>query len=133
MTGNGYSQYQQNQFSTATPSRLLIAAYDGAIKFCRKAEEEMKNGNLDQQSYYINRTLAIVFELVSSLREEVEPTLVSRLRSLYAYVVERLGYANLQQDQAALNDAIKILSDLREMWVEAERNIVMAAARKEAA
>jgi len=133
MTGNGYSQYQQNQLSTATPAKLLLAAYDGAIRFSLSAEQEMKNGNFERQNHFINRALAIVYELVTSLREEVEPTLVSRLRSLYAYVIEKLAYANLKQDDAALKEAVKILSELREAWAEAEKNIALAAARKEAA
>jgi flagellar secretion chaperone FliS len=133
MTGNGYAKYQQNQLQTATPARLLLAAYDGALRFCGNAAEEMAKGNFDQQNYNINRAVAIICELVSALREDVDPELVARLKSLYAYVIERLGIANLQQDMKAMDDAVHVLRELRETWAEAERNIAMASARKEAA
>lgn len=133
MTGNGYAKYQQNQLQTASPGRLLIAAYDGAIRFCGNAAEEMTKGNFDQQNYHMNRALAIICELVSALREDVDPELVARLRSLYAYVIERMGFANLKQDQEALEEAVHILRELRETWAEAEKNIAMASARREAA
>ena len=133
MTGNGYAKYQQNQLQTASPARLLLAAYDGAIRFCGNAAEEMKKGNFDQQNHNINRALAIICELVSALREDVDPVLVDRLRSLYAYVIERIGYANIQQDEKALAEGVGILKELRETWAEAEKNIAQSAARREAA
>jgi flagellar protein FliS len=123
MSNNGYAQYQQNSILTASPSKLLLMAYDGAIRFSHVASEKMKENNLNEQSININKAIAIVMELVSTLKEEVDPVLVNRLRSLYAYVVEKLGMANLEQDQTALAEAIKILSELREAWAECDRKI----------
>lgn len=133
MNTNGYEQYQQNQLATASPAKLLLAAYDGAIKFSRIAGEKMKDNRLDEQSTYINKAMAIVFELVSTLREDVDPVLVTRLRSLYTYVIEKLAHANLYQDQVALAEAIKILSDLRQTWAQAEQIIQEESRREEAA
>ncbi|MCL5103070.1 MAG: flagellar export chaperone FliS [Armatimonadetes bacterium] len=132
MTANGYAQYQQNQILTASPAKLLLMAYDGAIKFSRMAGEKIKENNIDEQNTYISKATAIVVELVSTLKEEVDPVLVARLRSLYAYVIEKLNLANINQDQAALAEAIKILVDLREAWGQAEKNL-QAENMKEAA
>lgn len=120
MATDGYAQYQHNQLMTASPAKLLLAAYDGAIKFARIAAEKMREGNIPEQSLHINKTLAIVAELLSTLREDVDPLLVARLKSLYCYVIEKLAHANLNQDQAALAEAIKILLELRETWAQAE-------------
>ncbi|MCE5199449.1 MAG: flagellar export chaperone FliS [Armatimonadota bacterium] len=124
MPTDGYAQYQQNQLLSASPSKLLLAAYDGAIRFARIAGEKMKEQKLDEQSTYINKTLAIVFELISTLREDVDPLLVARLKSLYTYVIEKLAHANLNQDEESLNEAINILSQLRETWAQAEKIII---------
>lgn len=123
MTSNGYAQYQQNSILTASPSKLLLMAYDGAIRFSRAAAEKMKENNLDEQNTLINKATAIVIELVSTLKEDVDPLLCSRLRSLYAYVVEKLTLANLEQNQAYLEEVINILGQLRESWAEAERKL----------
>lgn len=129
---DGYAQYQQNQLLTASPAKLLLAAYDGAIKFALIAKERMKEGNLAEQNTYINKTLAIISELLSSLREDVDPVLVGRLKSLYVYVIEKLAKANLYQDEAALDEAVKILSQLRETWAKAEQ-IILSETNTEAA
>lgn len=120
MSLDGYAQYQQNQFLTASPSKLLLAAYDGAIRFCRIASEKMKEGKLDEQSVNINKAMAIVCELLSTLRDDVSPQLVARLKMLYTYVIEKLAHANLNQDQDSLQEAIRILSSLRDTWAKAD-------------
>jgi flagellar secretion chaperone FliS len=119
MSLEGYAQYQQNQLLTASPAKLLLAAYDGAIKFCRMADEKMAERDYEEQNKYINKALAIVCELLATLREDVDPLLVRRLRSLYNYVIEKLARANLASDPAALGEAIKILTDLRGTWAQA--------------
>lgn len=121
MNTDGYAQYQQNQLLTASPAKLLLAAYDGAIRFCRVGAEKMREGKLDEQSTNINKALAIVCELLSTLREDVDPLLVARLKSLYTYVIEKLAHANLNNDLSSLEEATKILLQLREAWAEAER------------
>ncbi len=133
MAMDGYAQYQQNNLLTASPAKLLLAAYDGAIRFCRIGAEKMREGKLDQQSININKALAIVCELLSTLREDVDPVLVGRLKSLYTYVIEKLAHANLNQDEAAINEAIAILCQLRETWAEADQILQRENQREEAA
>lgn len=132
MPYNGYAQYQQNQLTTASPAKLLLMAYDGAIRFCRIGGEKMRECKLDEQNTNINKAIAVVCELLSTLKEEHNPPLVARLRSLYTYVIEKLAHANLNQDEAALNEATKILTDLREAWAEADK-ILQRESREEAA
>lgn len=133
MTHDGYAQYQQNQLLTASPAKLLLAAYDGAIKFCRVGAEKMEQNKVDEQSLNINKAMAIVCELLATLNEDANPTLVARLKSIYTYVVEKLAHANLDQDAAALNEAIVILSQLRETWAEAEKIVQNETSMEKAA
>ncbi len=132
-TPDGYAHYQENQLMTASPAKLLLAAYDGAIRFCRMAGESMNQNNYADHAIYVNRAVAIVCELASTLKEDVDPTLVGRLRSLYSYVLDKLAQATLNQDIAALDEAIGVLSQLREAWGQAEKNILVEKAGKEAA
>ncbi|MCE5314864.1 MAG: flagellar export chaperone FliS [Armatimonadota bacterium] len=133
MPQDGYAQYQRNQLLTASPAKLLLAAYDGAIRFARIGQERMKEGNLEEQCKYINKTVAIVAELLNTLRDDLDPVLSGRLKSLYLYVINKLASANLQGDQAALAEAIKILSELREAWAGAEKILQQQAITEEAA
>jgi flagellar protein FliS len=130
---DGYSRYQQNQLTTATPAKLLLAAYDGAIRFCRIGLEKMKEGRVEEQSVNINKALAVVCELLSTLNEDANPPLVARLKSLYLYVIEKLAHANLAADEECLQESIGILTNLRESWAEADRIIQRENQQEEAA
>lgn len=133
MAINNYTQYQQNQLATASPAKLLLAAYDGAIRFCRIAKQKMTEKQYYDQNININKALAIICELLSTLREEVDPSLVARLRSIYLYMIEKLAHANLNKDEEALNEVIHHLEGLREAWAEADRIIQRENAQEEAA
>jgi len=117
---NPYSQYMENQFKTATPGKLIVMAYDAAIRFARTAAEKMKVGRLDEQSANIIKVQKIILELISSLDSQADPALAANLEGLYMYVFDRLTFANVRDDQAALEEAIRILSDMRSVWAEAE-------------
>ena len=133
MNQDGYARYQQSQLMTASPAKLLLAAYDGALRFCRIGCEKMSQGKLDEQSANINKALAVVCELLSTLNEEASPELVGRLRSLYTYVIEKLAHANLHQDQDALIEAMSVLIHLRETWAEADMILQQENQQEEAA
>jgi len=124
MSPDGYAHYQQNSLLTASPAKLLLAAYDGAIRFCRIAIEKMDNGNHPEMSVNINKALAIVCELLSTLNDDANPPLVARLKSIYLYMIERLAHANLNEDRAAVEEVTNHLLKLRETWAEADRIIV---------
>jgi len=130
---DGYSQYQANQLSTTSPAKLLLAAYDGAMRFCRVGLEKMREGRVEEQSVNLNKALAVVCELLATLHEEANPPLVARLKSLYLYVIEKLAHANLTADEAALNEVMGILANLRESWAEADRIVQRESIQEEAA
>lgn len=109
---NPYSQYIENQFNTASPGKLLIMAYDAAIRFAKTAAEKMKEGKLDQQSENIRKVQNIILELMSSLDMKVDRQLAENLYSLYSYIFDRLTHANIKDDPQALEEVIQILFEL---------------------
>lgn len=117
---NAYSQYQENQLKTVTPGKLILMAYDGAIRFTRTAAEKMRDGKLDEQSANITKAQNIILELISSLDMKIDPQLADNLYSLYTYVFDRLTHANVRDDIAALDESIQILGEMRSAWAEAE-------------
>lgn len=117
---NPYSQYQENQLKTVTPGKLILMAYDGAIRFARTAAEKMKEGKLDEQSANITKTQNIILELISSLDMKIDPQLADNLYSLYTYMFDRLTHSNVNDDLGALDETIQILGEMRSAWAEAE-------------
>ena len=105
---------------TDTPgAREDLAAYDGAIRFCRTAREYMKAGRLYEQHTQIVKAQAILGELISSIDHSAAPDLGRRLDGVYHYLYDRLTQANVQDDLEALSAVIDSLTDLRAAWSDA--------------
>lgn len=116
---NPYAQYQSNQMNTAGPDKLLLMAYDGAIRFATIGREKIKAGVLDEKSINIGKAQAIITELIVTLNPEHNPQLAANLANLYEYLFNRLTDANLKNDEGAADEVIGILSDLRDAWSQA--------------
>ncbi|MFQ3549655.1 MAG: flagellar export chaperone FliS [Armatimonadota bacterium] len=123
MTTNGYETYKQNSVTTVSPGKLLLMAYDGAIKFCKMTDESLSNNDFSGLNEYGNRAIAIVCELISTLRDDVDPVLAQRLKSLYTYIIDKISESILLADPSGVNEAEKILKELRETWAQAEESL----------
>lgn len=117
---NPYSQYQESQLSTATPGKLLVMTFDAAIRFAKAASEAMKEHKLDVQSANITKVNNILLELISTLDFKVDFQLADNLDNLYRYMFDRLIFANIRENQAAVAEVIDMLIELRQTWAEAE-------------
>ena len=53
-------QYQQTQVQTASPEKILIMLYDGAIQFLNKAKTGMENKNIEETHNNIVRAQRII-------------------------------------------------------------------------
>ena len=113
------NQYQNNQILTATPERILIMLYDGAIRFCRQAIQAMDEGNKQQVSEKISRAMAIICEFSNTLNHEVGGEIATDLDALYNYMTRELAKANLKNERKPLETVEELLVGLRETWVEA--------------
>lgn len=113
------NQYQNNQVQTASPEKILIMLYDGAIRFCRQAIQAMDDGDKAVQAEKISRTMAIVCEFANTLDHEIGGEIAADLDALYSFITRELTRANLEGDRKALETVDDLLSGLRETWVEA--------------
>ena len=123
MTTNGYEAYQQNSVTTVSPGKLLLMAYDGAIKFCRMTDESLANNDFNGLNEYGNKAIAIICELISTLRDDVDPVLAQRLKAIYTYVIDKISESILMAEKSGVNEAEKILKELRETWAQAEESL----------
>ena len=119
---NAYvNKYQNNQILNATPERILIMLYDGAIRFCRQAMMAHDDGNKTEKAEKIRRTMAIICEFSNTLDHEVGGEIATDLDALYNFMNRELTRANLEDDRQALETVEDLLSGLRETWVEAAK------------
>ncbi len=112
-------QYLQNQVQTASPEKLLIMLYDGAIQFVNKAKLAMAAKNIEEIHNNIIGAQRIISEFMNTLDVEGGGELGQNLFSLYEYLHHQLVQANIQKDEAMLSEVLEHLKDLRNTWDQA--------------
>jgi len=114
---NPYQQYRQQQVNTATPDRLLIMLYDGALRFCQQAKTALEQKQMELAHVNLTKAQNIIVEFMTTLNMNYE---ISRnLYALYDYLYNRLVEANIKKDAAIVEEASGFLTELRKTWAEA--------------
>jgi len=112
-------QYQTNQVQTASPERILIMLYDGAIQFLNKAKKEVENKNIQEVHNNIVGAQKIIAEFMNTLDMKIGGQVAVNLYNLYDYLHFRLVQANLKKDVVMIDEVIVHLKDLKQTWEEA--------------
>ena len=118
---NPYAQYRQNSVETATPTRMVVMLYDGAIRFLSQALPAMRVRKYDQQSLYIGKAQDILAHLRDTLDFEAGGVVAQHLNSLYIGLLDALTDANIHDKPERVEEIITALRELRESWVEVDR------------
>ncbi|MFY9394801.1 MAG: flagellar export chaperone FliS [Halanaerobiales bacterium] len=118
MSVNAYQRYKDAQYSTASPEQLMLMLYEGAIKFARQAQEEMREKNIEGANNKLKKTGDIISELMVSLDMEQGGEIARNLYNLYDYMNRRLIQANIRKDPGLVDEVITLLTSLKESWEE---------------
>jgi flagellar protein FliS len=109
-------KYRAAQIESASPGQILLALYEGCIRFCRTAQVQIEAGDVAGKGQAISRAVAILGELRSTLDHEVAPELCDSLERLYVFFQQQLSLANIRMDAGAIAPVVRILGDLRDAW-----------------
>mgnify|MGYP001366783414 FL=1 len=121
MYGANINRYKKNKVLLSDPGEILLALYDGAIKFCKQARIAIETNNPAQKGQKIGSVMAILTELSATLDHDRAPELCDNLARLYDYLIDRLQAASGEMDVAPLDEVTVHLQKLRETWGEAVR------------
>lgn len=109
--------YLETQVKTATPQRLRLMLIEGALRFAARGKEAFLAGERDAAAESLERCRDIVSELLSGVRPGHHP-LNDVTRALYAFVFRALAEGQLLNKPSKLNDAIRVLEEERETWLQ---------------
>lgn len=112
-------QYQKNEVETATPEKILILMYDGAILFLNRAKVAIKDKNYQEIYNNIIGCERILLEFMNTLDFEVGGDFAVRLHALYQYFYNTLIDANMNKDIDKVEEVLQHLIDLRATWKQA--------------
>jgi len=118
---NPYAQYRQNSVETASPTRLVVMLYDGAVRFLSQGLTAMQAGQHVQQSILIGKAQAIIAHLHDTLDTEIGSAFAQSLAKIYTALLATLTQANIEDSPKPVENAIEILRELRETWAEVDR------------
>jgi len=110
------SEYLKSAVMTATPEKLQLMLYDGAIRFGRQAREALIAQDFETSCEKLIRTQQIITALEGGLRPEVNEALCRQMADLYQFIFARLVDANTTHNVTALDEALQILEHQRETW-----------------
>ena len=115
MRRNPYNQYHETKILSADQGRLILMAYDGAIKFLQIAIDRLENKDYLGKGKNIIKAQELINELLCALNYEAGD-IAFNLRDLYIFMIKRLIYAEAWKDKDAIKDVLKILHDLQDAW-----------------
>ena len=111
--------------SNASPHGLIGMLFDALAGALAEARGAMRSGNLPAKISAISRALRIVDEGLSAALNEAEGgVLAADLGALYSYITVRLTHANLRNDEAALEECVRLVEPLRSAWAEIADQVV---------
>ncbi len=112
---NVYGQYRQVQINTASPGKLILMLYQGAIKALKKSIEMIDRKEYGEKGDHLIKAQDIIMELNLALDMKTGD-IAQSLNHLYLYAYRRLVVANLEVDKEAIFEVISMLESLYEAW-----------------
>lgn len=106
-------QYQTNNITTATPEKLMIMLFDGAIQFLQKAKAAIEEKNYQERNTNIDGARKILRELMRTIDLENGNDVSKQLFRLYNRMVMKLIKANVSKNLALIDEVIEDLSNIR--------------------
>ena len=106
-------QYQTSNITTATPEKLMIMLFDGAIQFLQKAKTAIEEKNLLERSANIENARNIIRELMRTIDLENGNIVAKQLFKLYNKMATNLIKANVSRNADLIDIVIADLTNIR--------------------
>ena len=102
---------------TTDPHRLIMMLFEGAQTAIVIARMHMAQKNVAEKGLAISQAIDIINNgLLASLDVKAGGELAERLAALYEYISQRLLWANMKNEVAALDEAKNLLGELQSAW-----------------
>jgi flagellar protein FliS len=113
----GSAAYRKVEVETASPEKLVVMLYNGAIKHVEEGKRAIAAQDLRATHDHLLRAQEIVTELRGAL-DLTAGEIAFNLDRIYDYLHRLLVQANLKKYAAPLDECLTHLRDLRDTWAE---------------
>ncbi|TAM75313.1 MAG: flagellar export chaperone FliS [Candidimonas sp.] len=105
--------------ATASPHKLIIMLFDGAMLAIATGLQHMNAGNIAAKGKSISHAITIIDGgLRACLDKDAGGGIAENLDALYEYMSRRLLVANLNNQPEILEEVHHLLHDLKQAWGE---------------
>jgi flagellar protein FliS len=116
MYGNvAHNIYAENNVGIESPAKLIEMLYEGVLRFNAQAKKAIKDGNVEKRVYWINRSVAIITELIAIL-DMKQGKVSAYLEGLYNYEIQLLNSAGFKNDISKIDEVSGVFKGLLDAW-----------------
>jgi len=114
--------YQERALDGASPVDLVVALYDGIIRFLYVAIAAVERGDVRARRIAVKRALAIVIHLQARLRMDIGGEPARALSDFYAAMFNMTLEASGANSREQFEEVIKCVRNVRDAWVIASKD-----------
>ena len=118
---NMANAYKRQQIMTASPEELTLMLYNGAIRFVNESIQAIEQKDLERAHKANMRAQNIVHELMVTTDTSYE--ISKNWLLLEEYILHCLVQGNIKKDLELLEQAKKLLTEFRDTWVQAIKQV----------
>lgn len=116
------ASYKKAAIMSASPERLILMLFDGALNAMNQAKLGFKIESLKERNEVISNNLIkaqnIFSELQRSLRMDKKNEFSERMYGLYDFYTLKLNEANFKKVEEPIDTVVKLFTDVRDAWAE---------------
>ena len=120
MDMKGFQQYKEQSVNTMTQGELLLLLYDELYKRLSQAELMLDQQNYPVYEASIERAVAIIDYLDSTLDRQYP--ISANLAQLYEYFTYELGRAKIGRRKEVLSHVKSMVAELRDAFRQAQKS-----------
>jgi flagellar secretion chaperone FliS len=116
--------YQDQSLSGATGVELVVALYDGAIRFLYRAIQSVEEDDVRGRRIAVKKVLDILMYLQARLRPDLGGVVAASLADFYATMFTMTLEASHLESAEQFEEVIGFIRNVREAWVVVARDPV---------
>ena len=115
---NAHNIYAQNNIGIESPAKLIEMLYEGVLRFNAQAKKAIKDKDIEKKFYWVNRSIAIITELIEVLDSKQSGDITMYLMGLYNFQIQTLSKAVIHNEIEKLDEVSNVFKGLLEAWRE---------------
>lgn len=114
--------YREHALEGASAVDLVVALYDGILRFLYAAIAAVEHGNEDGRRIAVKRALDIILHLQARLRMDVGGRPAEALSEFYVSIFAQILQASQSASVAKFEHAIECVKNVRDAWREVAKD-----------